>query len=62
MTGILRVPRRAALIAITTLVTAASAASFTESYRGLFLWARGHGLGGIWAADFPRQVPSVPED
>lgn len=56
MTGILRAPRRAALITITMLVTAASAASFAESYRGLFEWASHHGLSGIWAAGFPLQV------
>lgn len=56
MTGILRAPRRAALIAIASLVTAASAASFAESYRGLFEWAHEHGLSGVWAAGFPLQV------
>ena len=35
MTGILRVPRRAALTAISVLVAAASLVSFAESYRGL---------------------------
>jgi hypothetical protein len=44
-----------ALIAITVLVAAASAASFGESYRGLFLWAGHHGLAGVWAAGFPLQ-------
>jgi hypothetical protein len=48
--------RRAALIAIGVLVTAASVTSFAESYRGLFLWAGHHGLSGIWAAGFPAQV------
>jgi hypothetical protein len=56
MTGILRVPRRAALAAITLLVAAASAASFTESYRGLYDWASQHGLSGPWAAIWPLQV------
>ena len=54
MTGILRVPRRAALIAIAVLVAAASLASFAESYRGLYDWvaparADGH-VGGDLAA------------
>jgi hypothetical protein len=40
VSGILRVPRRAALAAITVLVAAASLVSFGESYRGLFDWAR----------------------
>jgi hypothetical protein len=55
MTGNLRTPRCLALIAITVLVSAASVASFAESYRGLFLWAHEHGLTGIWAAGFPLQ-------
>jgi hypothetical protein len=54
--GSLRVPRRIALTAIAVLVSAASAASFAESYRGMFLWAARHGLRGIWAAGFPLQV------
>jgi hypothetical protein len=56
VTGILRVPRRAALIAIAALVSAASLASFAESYRGLYDWAREHGLSGLWAAGWPLQV------
>jgi hypothetical protein len=56
MTGSLRKPRAIALAAITVLVSAASAASFAESYRGLFLWALQHGLRGVWAAGFPLQV------
>jgi Protein of unknown function (DUF2637) len=56
VTGVLRVPRRAALAAITALVVAASAASFAESYRGLFDWAREHGLTGLWAAIWPLQA------
>ena len=56
MTGSLRQLRRAALIAIGVLVTAASVTSFAESYRGLYLWAGHHGLHGIWAAGFPLQV------
>jgi hypothetical protein len=54
--GILRTPRRAALIAIAALVAAASLASFAESYRGLLDWAREHDLSGGWAAAFPLQV------
>ncbi len=56
--GILRVARNAALWAVTVVITAASGASFAESYRGLWLWARHHGLTGFWAAAFPLQVDS----
>jgi len=56
MTGILRAPRKAALVAITLLVAAASAASFAESYRGLYDWASQHGLSGPWAVIWPLQV------
>jgi hypothetical protein len=56
MNGSLRNLRRAALVAIGILVTAASVTSFAESYRGLFLWASHHGLSSIWAAGFPLQV------
>lgn len=56
MTVSLRGLRRAALAGIAVLVTAASVTSFAESYRGLWLWASGHGLTGIWAAGFPLQV------
>lgn len=54
--GILASMRGAAIAATGVLVTAASAASFAESYRGLWLWARHHGLAGFWAAAFPLQV------
>lgn len=54
--GILRVPRMAALIAISVLVAGASLVSFAESYRGLYLWAHKHGLHGVWAACWPLQV------
>jgi len=54
--GILRAPRKAALVAIAVLVAAASLVSFAESYRGLFGWAHQHGLPGIWAAAWPLQV------
>jgi hypothetical protein len=54
--GILRVPRRAALAAITVLVAAASLVSFAESYRGLYEWAHEHGLSGAWAVAWPLQV------
>jgi DNA-binding transcriptional ArsR family regulator len=56
MTGILRVPRRAALAAIAALVAAASVTSFAESFRGLQEWAARHGLHGIWAFVWPLQV------
>lgn len=54
--GILRGPRRAALVAIAVLVGSASAVSFAESYRGLWLWASHHGLSGLWADIWPLQV------
>jgi hypothetical protein len=56
MTGILRTPRRAALVVIAVLVGAASLTSFAESYRGLYDWAAGHGLAGVWAVLWPLQV------
>ena len=56
MTGVLRVPRRAALAAIAVLVAGASLVSFAESYRGLYEWAREHGLAGVWAVAWPLQV------
>ena len=56
MTGILRAPRRAALVAIAVLVAAASVTSFGESYRGLYLWAHDHGLRVAWAVLWPLQV------
>jgi hypothetical protein len=52
MTGM----RRAALVAITLLVAAASLTSFAESYRALFLWASLHDVHGLWAAAWPLQV------
>lgn len=54
--GILRVPRRGALVAIAVLVAAASVVSFAESYRGLYDWAREHSLTGPWAVIWPLQV------
>ena len=56
MTGILRAPRRAALVAIAVLVAAASLVSFAESYRGLYEWARQHGLAGRGRSIWPLQV------
>ena len=56
MTGILRAPRTAALIVIAGLVAAASLVSFCESFRGLYLSAGEHGLGGLWAAAWPLQI------
>jgi hypothetical protein len=52
----LRVPRHIALILIAALITSASLVSFSESYRGLYLWAHHHELGGAWAALWPVQV------
>jgi hypothetical protein len=54
--SILRVPRAVALGAVALLVAAASLVSFGESYRGLYLWAREHGLAGAWAVIWPLQV------
>lgn len=56
MPGSLRAPRAAALWAIAVLVLASAGVSFGESYRGLYLWARHHGLAGPWAALWPLQV------
>src|SRR5258708_13702362 len=53
---VLRLPRRAALASITALVVAASVASFSESYRALYLWAQHHGLNGPWCPIWPLQV------
>jgi uncharacterized small protein (DUF1192 family) len=53
---ILRAPRLAALILIAVLIGLASAASFAESYRGLYEWAAHHGLPPFWAAVWPVQV------
>ena len=44
VSGVLRGSRVLALAAIAVLVAAASVASFMESYRALYEWARGHGL------------------
>lgn len=56
LTGVLRTFRTAALWAIGILTAMASGAAFSESYRGLLLWAEHHGLAGFWAAVFPAQV------
>src|SRR5258708_27500535 len=53
---VLRLPRRAALASLTALVVAASVASFSESYRALYLWAQHHGLNGPWCPIWPLQV------
>jgi hypothetical protein len=52
----LRLPRSAALVAITVLVAAASLVSFAESYRGLYIWAHHHRLSGPWAVAWPLQI------
>lgn len=52
----LRKWRATALCLIAVLVTAASLAAFAESYRGLYDWAREHGLSGAWAAVWPLQL------
>lgn len=51
MSPALRTARHAALA-----ILAVTAASFAESYRGLYLWASGHGLHGTWAAGWPLQL------
>jgi hypothetical protein len=56
VTSMLRTARHVALVTITAIVAAASVTSFAESYRGLFDWAREHGLNGVWAAAWPLQV------
>jgi hypothetical protein len=54
--GVLRFFRIAALTAIAAVISTASAASFAESYRGLWLWAGRHALSGFWQAAFPLQI------
>jgi len=56
VTGILRTPRRLALVIISALVAAASMVSFAESYRGLYVWSHEHGIRGAWAVAWPLQV------
>ncbi len=53
---ILRTARAAALWGITVLVAASTLVAFGESYRALYLWARRHGLSGVWAYFWPLQV------
>ena len=53
---ILRTARAAALWAIAALVAASTLVAFAESYRALYLWARRHGLSGLWAYVWPLQV------
>jgi hypothetical protein len=43
---------------VAVIVTAASVASFAESYRALLDWAAGHGLPPFWAAVFPLMIDS----
>lgn len=54
--SLIRAATVTALAVIAALVTAASAVSFAESYRGLAGWAREHGLSGAWAVIWPLQV------
>lgn len=53
---VLQILRAAALWAIGVLIAAASGASFSESYKGLYDWATRHGLTGFWAAAFPPEI------
>jgi hypothetical protein len=45
-----------ALAAVAVLVAAASVASFMESFRALYEWAREHGLSVRWSAVWPLQI------
>jgi hypothetical protein len=45
-----------ALAAVAVLVAAASVASFMESFRALYEWAREHGLSVHWSAVWPLQI------
>lgn len=56
MAGILRGPRKAALVIIALVLASASAMALAESYRGLYLWASHHGLAGFWATGWPLMV------
>ena len=56
LSGPLRAFRTAALWGLALLIAVADGAAFTESYRGLYLWALHHNFGGFWAAAFPPQV------
>jgi hypothetical protein len=56
VTGVLKNARTAALWVIAVLVTLATATSFGESYRGLYLWDTHHGLSGLWAYLGPLMV------
>jgi Protein of unknown function (DUF2637) len=56
MTGILRGPRRVALMLIATVMAAATVVALAQSYRALYDWARSHGVPGGWAAAWPLQV------
>jgi hypothetical protein len=48
--------RRVSLAGITALVAAMAAVSFAESYRGLYLWAAGHGVTGGWVWVWPTML------
>ncbi len=56
MSPVLRIARVAALALITVVILAVTASSFAESYRGLLVWASGHGLRGDWAIWWPVQL------
>lgn len=55
---VLQIMRRASLTGITALVAAMGVVSFAESFRGLYLWAGGHGLAGIWQLAWPLMLDS----
>jgi hypothetical protein len=56
VTGVLRAMELAALSMIVALILASAAASFAESYRGLFEWAGRHDQSGLWQAFWPLMV------
>jgi hypothetical protein len=48
--------RRTSLISITSIILTATSVAFVESYDGLYRFAAGHGLSGLWAGAWPLQV------
>ena len=54
--GVLGAARNTALAVIAALVAASALVSFGQSYRGLYDWARAHGLPREWAPTWPLMV------
>lgn len=51
---------RTGALAVAALITvAASGTAFAESYRGLMLWAAGHGVPGVWGDIWPLMVDAI---